>query len=101
MGDEHGVLISGVGTGKSRAQSIGAGCRCQKACGKKRSSHKLTLHRRRPTPAHNGTYALTVWESQEEAQEAKDLIDGHACGGQCTNRHELVRLAKPSEMRSW
>ena len=30
---------------------------------------------------------ITLWESQEEAQEAKDLIDGRACGGQCTNRH--------------
>ena len=29
---------------------------------------------------------ITLWESQEEAQKAKDWIDRHACGGQCTKK---------------
>ena len=53
-----------------------------------------------------GPFALLAWcrdltvtlhWDYDGAVEAKRLIDSDACGGRCTNRHEIVKLA-PAEI---
>lgn len=50
-----------------------------------------------------GEYACLAWcrvltvqlyRTVEEAEAAKRLIDSDACGGLCSNRHEIVRIVK-------
>lgn len=49
-----------------------------------------------------GAYACLAWcrvlsvslhEAAEDAYASKDFIDGYACGGNCTGRHEVVYIA--------
>jgi hypothetical protein len=43
--------------------------------------------------AHCHEYlTITLHPTLEKAEHSKDLIDGGACGGKCSNAHEIVRL---------
>lgn len=61
------------------------------------------IWRRTAWIAGEGPFALLAWcqvltvslhESEDAALESKRAIDLSACGGRCTGRHEIIRLAR-------
>lgn len=36
--------------------------------------------------------SVTLWETEQQAHDAKTEIDRYGCGGMCNHRHEVVRL---------
>lgn len=47
--------------------------------------------------AHCGLLTVTLWETQEEAEEQKRMIDQIGCGGECFRHHEIVTLQEQEE----
>jgi hypothetical protein len=41
----------------------------------------------------NEHLTITLHKTLDSAERSKKLIDGGACGGKCSNAHEIVRLA--------
>lgn len=41
--------------------------------------------------------SITLWKDHAEALGSKSFIDRTGCGGGCTGRHEIVRIADPAE----
>ena len=37
---------------------------------------------------------ITLWTTLEDAEKQKAWIDELACGGRCTRRHEIIRIAR-------
>lgn len=44
--------------------------------------------------------SITLWTDQAEAGKSKAFIDSTGCGGGCSKRHELIRLAEPAKATS-
>ncbi len=42
--------------------------------------------------AHCKSLKVTLHKTREDAERAKDWIDDMACGGGCTNDHEIIDL---------
>lgn len=39
---------------------------------------------------------VTLWQTRDEAEKEKKVIDETACGGYCTRNHEIVDLGSGS-----
>lgn len=40
---------------------------------------------------------ISLWKSIEDAESSKEFIDGYACGGRCSRRHEIVHIVRDSD----
>lgn len=49
-------------------------------------------HGRFAVLAHCKVLTVTLWNTRQEAQDAKRFIDDIGCGGVCKGKHEIVDL---------
>ena len=53
--------------------------------------------------AHCRVLSVSLWETEAEVLEQKDIIDRTACGGKCIGNHEILNLDDviKKEMVKW
>jgi len=44
-----------------------------------------------------GELSVTLWQTNEEAEQAKARIDGTGCGGRCVRHHEIVDMSESTQ----